>query len=187
MHFLVDLWQPILLSAALVFIASAIAWTVLPFHNREWRGLPAADAVREAIKAAGWQPGRYMFPFSGDPANRRSPEFMAKFAEGPSGMVTLMPPGPMQMGKTMTLSFLFNVLVSVLVAYVTHHAFEGQAAPSYLKVFQISGATAFIAYAMGTMPESIWFSRPWTSWFLNAADSLVFALLVGGSFGALWR
>lgn len=189
MHFIVELWQPILLSAALVFIASAIAWTVLPFHNREWKGLPNADAVRDAIKAGGgWGPGLYMFPFVDDPAAKRSPEFMAKFAEGPTGMVTIMPPGPFRMGRTMSLSFLFNILVSVFIAYVAHHAFEGRGTPpTYLQVFQITGAVGFMTYAFGSMPESIWFSRPWKSWFLVAADALVFGLLIGGSFGALWR
>lgn len=188
MQFIADLWQPILLSAALVFIWSAITWTVLPHHNSEWKGLPAADAVRAAIKAAGFQPGQYMFPWWDDPKVRRSPEAMAKVAEGPSGMVTIMKPGPMSMGGMMTKSLLFNLVVAVFVAYVVWHGFHGNlAVETYGSVFRIAGAASFMAYAFGTVPESIWFGRPWKSWLYVAIDAAVFCLLTGGAFAGLGR
>lgn len=189
MEFVAELWQPILLSAALVFIWSAITWTVLPHHNAEWKGLPAADAVRDAIKSAGFAPGLYMFPWWDDPKVRRSPEAMAKVAEGPSGMVTIMKPGPMSMGAMMTKSLLGNIVVSVFTAYVVYHAlFAGAAAtPSYGAVFRIAGCVTFMAYAFGTLPDSIWFSKPWKSWIYVALDSVVYALLVGGTFAGLGR
>jgi hypothetical protein len=184
MSFIGELWQPILLSAALAFIWSAIAWTLLPFHNKEWKGLPNADAVRDAIRSAGFEPGLFMFPWVDDVAARRSPEFMAKFAEGPTGMVTIIKRGPMSMGTMMTQSLIFNVVVSVFTAYVVHHAFAGETA-TYLDVFRIAGCVTFMAYAFGTVPESIWFGKPWSSWLLVAGDALVTALLVGGVFGWL--
>lgn len=187
MEFLTQLWAPILLSAVFVFIASAISWTVLPFHNKEWKGLPNADGVRDAIKAGGgWEAGGlFMFPFPSDPKQRRSPEFMAKFAAGPSGMVTMMKCGPFNMGKTMVLSLLSNLVVSFFVAYVAWHALGAYPQP-YLRVFRIVGATGFAAYAFGSLQDSIWFAVPWRSWFLRAVDALVFGLLMGGTFGWLW-
>ncbi len=187
MQFVAHLWQPILLSGALAFIWSAISWTMLPWHNNEWKGLPGADAVRAAIKAAGgWGPGQYMFP--APPANaqeRRSPEHMAKVAEGPSGMVTIMRPGPMGMGKAMTLSIIADIVLAFFVAYITWHALGAYPQP-YLRVFRIVGATAFIAFAFGKLPDSIWFQRPWKSFVLDAVDSLIMAFLMAGTFGWLW-
>ncbi|OGU01002.1 MAG: hypothetical protein A2085_08635 [Gemmatimonadetes bacterium GWC2_71_10] len=188
MAFVGDLWQPILLSAALVFIWSAVSWTLLPWHNAEWKGLPNHDAVRTAIKTAGFAAGLYMFPWVDDPKARRSPEAMAKFAEGPSGMVTLLQPGPMSMGGMMTKSLLFNLIVSVFVAYVVSHAFGANlATASYGSVFRIAGCVAFMSYAFGTVPDSIWFGKPWKSWLLVAVDAVIFALLVGGTFAGLGR
>lgn len=188
MEFVADLWQPILLSAALVFIWSAVSWTLLPWHNAEWQGLPNAEAVRAAIKSAGFAPGQYMFPWVDDPKTRRSPEAMATFAEGPSGIVTILKPGPMSMGGMMTKALLFNLVVSLFVAYVVAHAFGANlAAASYGSVFRIAGCVAFMAYAFGTVPDVIWFGKPWKLWLLAAFDALVFSLLVGGTFAGLGR
>jgi len=184
MHFAALLWEPILVSAVFVFIASAISWTMLPFHNKEWKGLPNADQVREAIKAGSWSAGLYMFPFPPDAAARRSPEFMAKMAEGPTGMVTIMKPGKMNMGKTMVLSLIGNVVVSFFTAYVGWHAL-GNGVP-YLTVFRVVGCVGFMAYAFGSLQDSIWFSVPWKTWCLRAVDALIFGMLMGGTFGWLW-
>lgn len=189
MEFVAELWQPILLSAALVFIWSAITWTVLPHHAKEWKGLPASEAVRDAVKAAGFQPGLYMFPWWEDPKARRTPEAQAKVAAGPTGMVTILKPGPMSMGAMMTKSLLGNIVVSVFTAYVVYHAFmpEGLAAASYGSMFRIAGTVTFMAYAFGTLPDSVWFGKPWKSWLYAAGDAVVYALLVGGTFAGLGR
>lgn len=186
MQFVAQLWEPILLSAALVFIWSAISWTMLPWHNSEWKGLPNADAVRDAIKASGnWGPGLYMFPWWPTDKERRSPEARAKIAEGPSGMVTIMRTGPMNMGKMMTQSVLANIVVAFFVAYIAWHALGAYPQP-YLRVFRIVGATGFAAFCFGKISDSIWFQRPWKSFFLDAADALIMGFLMGGTFGWLW-
>lgn len=184
MHFVLELWQPILLSGAVVFIASAIAWTVLPFHNKEFKALSTGDDVREAVKRANAAPGLYMFPANQELADRRTPEAMARWAEGPSGWMTIIRPGPMSMGAMMTKSVVFYTVVAFLAAYVAHHALPNGA--SYLKVFQIVGTVGFMTYCAALVPESIWFGRPWKSFVVNAAEALVYGLLMGGVFGWLW-
>lgn len=186
MDFIGQLWQPILLSTALVFIVSALVWTVLPHHQKEWKGLPGEQGVRDAIKAAGFGAGIYMFPWADEKA-RRTPEHMAKVAEGPSGMVTLFAPGPMDMKAMMAKSIVGNLIVSFFTAYVAHHAFVSwPAPPSYLKVFQVVGTVGFMTYGLGAWGDMVWFGKPLKSWLLQAGDALLYGLVMGGTFGWLW-
>jgi hypothetical protein len=184
MDFVSALWLPILLSALLVFSWSAITWMALPFRNNEWKGLPNHEVVRQAIKTAGFAPGQYMFPWWEDMKHRRSPEAMAKIAEGPSGFVTIRKPGPMNMGALMAQTLVFNIVVSFFCAYVASHALPIGA--SYAQVFRLVGAVGFLAYGFATIPDSIWFSKPWRSSLLTLVDGAVFGFLMGGAFGWLW-
>ncbi len=185
MHFVAQLWVPILLSGVFVFIWSAISWTMLPWHNSEWKGLPDADGVRALLKQKGWGPGQYAFPWVDDPKARQAPEFQAKMAEGPSGHVIIMKPGPMSMGKNMVQGVIFDIIVSFFAAYVAWHALGAYPQP-YLRVFRVIGAIGFMAYLFAKVPDSIWFGRPWRSVFYDAIDALIMGFLMGGTFGWLW-
>lgn len=44
-----SLWVPILLSAAIVFIASSIIHMVLPFHRSDFRKLPDEDGTMDGL------------------------------------------------------------------------------------------------------------------------------------------
>lgn len=179
------LWAPILLSAFLAFVASALAWTVMPHHQKEWSGLSGQDGVIDAIRKSNPAPGAYMFPWNDDPKERRSPEAMKRWAEGPSGTVTIWPRGPMNMGKMMGQQFVFFLIVSIFVAYVARHSGLARGA-DYLAVFRVTGTVALMSYVFGTVPESIWFGRPWRSFWLGAADGVAYGLLTAGCFGWLW-
>jgi len=45
MEFLTQLWLPIVVSGFAVFFLSALVWTVMPHHKKDWQGLPNEDAV----------------------------------------------------------------------------------------------------------------------------------------------
>ena len=45
---IMSLWLPIVLSAVLVFLASALVWMALPHHKTDWKGLPNEEAARSA-------------------------------------------------------------------------------------------------------------------------------------------
>ena len=49
-----SLWLPIVLSAVIVFIASAAVWMLLPHHKGEWKGLPDEEAARAAALPRRW-------------------------------------------------------------------------------------------------------------------------------------
>jgi hypothetical protein len=181
------LWLPVILSAVFAFIGSAVIWMVFKYHNGDWKLAPDDAALQDALRATGVTTGQYMFPQM-DPAapdkaaSKKSWE--ERYAKGPVGVVYAGAPGKMNMAKTMSQTVLFFLVVSFFVAYIAAHALA-QGAP-YLKVFQIVGATAFVAYAAGPFMDSIWFYRSWRATWLNVLDALIYGCLTAGTFGWLW-
>lgn len=90
MEFVGQLWLPIILSGVIVFIASALAWTVLPHHKKEWAGLKEEAGVLEAVRKSAPAPGLYMFPWTDDPKERQSDAMKKRYREGPAGMLTIV-------------------------------------------------------------------------------------------------
>jgi hypothetical protein len=182
-QFLADLWLPILLSATAVFILSAIFHTVVPFHTREWAGLSNEDAVADALRAGSPAAGLYSMPYC-PPGQMNNPDWQAKMARGPVVFMTVMPSPMPTMGKMLAQSFAHNVLVAIFVAYVATHTIAVGA--EYLSVFRVTGTVTFMAYALGQLPDSVWFGRPWKSYGLIVADAIVYALVTAGIFGWRW-
>lgn len=185
MEFVGQLWLPIVLSAVLVFIMSSIVHMLLPYRRTEWGAAPNQDALQNALR--GTAAGLYAFPMAADPKQRMTPEAMKKWAEGPSGWLVLMPSGPIRMGMNMFQSLVLNLVVSFFAAYVAGHALPmGAGAPTYLQVFRIVGTIGFVSYAFGPAYDSIWYGKPWKSWIMTAFDSLLYGLVMAGTFGWLW-
>jgi hypothetical protein len=182
MEFVGVLWLPILLSAVFVFIASSIIHMVLKYHSSEVGAAPNQDALQSALKGAA--PGWYGVPMAPDPKERMSAEWLKKWAEGPSAMLTVFAPGPMNMGKLLGQWFAFNVVVSFFAAYVAAHALA--AGTPYLTVFRVVGTIGLMAYGFGVTGDTIWFGRPWRSWRLAMLDALIYGCVMGGTFGWLW-
>jgi hypothetical protein len=184
MSMLAALWQPIVLSAVLVFILSAIIHMVLKYHNSDYHRLPSEDAVRAAIRSGNPGPGQYIFPHAADMKECETPEMQQKFAEGPVGVLYLKRPGPPTMGPALAQWFLFILWVSLLVAFVASRAIAP--GTEYLPVFCTVAAVAFLAYAAGVLPASIWMGKPWAVTAKEMFDGLLYALVTAGAFGWLW-
>jgi hypothetical protein len=114
----------------------------------------------------------------------RSPEFAEKMKQGPVMVLTVMPNGPVAMGKNLVLWFLYSAVVGILAAYVAGTALPAGA--PYLRVFQFVGVTAFIGYSVALWQMSIWYRRAWRLTFKATVDGLIYALLTAGTFGWLW-
>jgi hypothetical protein len=177
-----SLWLPILLSAVLVWIASALVWMVLPHHKNEFRGVSDEEALRRAL--GGLAPGWYRFPYAATREAWKSPEHRRKLEEGPVGFLTVLPRGVPSMKTSMALSFLYYVLVGIVVAYLAGRTLAP--GTEYLAVFRVAGTAAWLAYGWAVFPEAIWFGRPWGSVAKHLADALLYALLTAGTFGWLW-
>lgn len=184
MQFVVELWKPIVFSGLAVFVLSALVWTVLPHHKKEWQRLSNEDDVLNAIRAGNPAPGLYSFPFASDMKEMGAPELIAKMERGPMGYLTIAPNGAPQMGPMMAKSLVYNIGIAFFVAYVAYHALAPGA--DYLEVFRLTGTVGFMACALGSVSDSIWFGKPWKSWLLHAFDGLMYALVIGGFFGWLW-
>jgi hypothetical protein len=178
------LWLPILLSAFIVFIASWLIHSVLPWHKSDYPKLPKEDQVMDALRPFGIPPGDYMVPRAGSMQDMRTPEFAEKLAKGPVMIVTVMPGGPFSMGKNLAQWFVYCLVVTFLAAYVASRALPVGAA--YEPVFRFVGVTAFIGYAVALWQMSIWYRRAWSTTIKATIDGLVYALLTAGTFGWLW-
>ncbi len=181
---LTSLWLPILLSAALVFVASSIIHMVLPYHRSDYGKVPAEDEVMDALRKFNLPPGDYHFPRPEGPAGMKDPAFLEKMKKGPVGFMTVFPSGPVVMGKYLVQWFVYCAVVGIFAAYIAGRALP--AGSPYLAVFRFAGATAFTGYALALWQNSIWYRRAWTTTLKSNFDGLIYALLTGGVFGWLW-
>ena len=160
---------------------SAIIWTAIRYHNRDYRKTSNEDAVREALK--GNEPGFYLLPFVLDPGELRDEEVKRKYDEGPLAYITMLPNGVPAMGGRLLSQFLYFVIVAVLCAYFVSRTLAPEA--DYLAVFRVAGTVAFVASSFAFIQDSIWFGRPWSMTIKNFIDAFVYGLLTGGIFGWL--
>src|SRR5882724_5497957 len=63
MEFIHHLWLPIVVAAVIVFIVSALIWTAMPWHKKEFEQLPDEDGVMAVLRKGNLSPGMYLFPF----------------------------------------------------------------------------------------------------------------------------
>ncbi len=178
------LWLPILLSSVVVFVASSIIHMLLPWHRNDYLKVPNEDRVRDALRPLAIPPGDYMVPNCDSTQEMRSPEFAEKMKQGPVMVLTVMPNGPISIGRNLALWFVYCLVVGYFAAYVAGRTLPAGA--SYLHVFQMVGATAFIGYVLALWQMSIWYQRAWSTTVKATIDGLIYALLTAGTFGWLW-
>lgn len=176
------LWLPILLSAVFVFVASSVLHMALPMHKGDYKKLPNEDDVRTALRNAKIPPGQYMFPNADSMKHYASDEMVAKFREGPVGMLVMRPNGPGDMGKSLGQWFAFTILISVFVAYLSGLAL----APGADGAFRVTATAALLGYGFSEFSSSIWKSVPWSIAFKFFVDGFIYALITGATFAWLW-
>lgn len=181
---LTSLVVPILVSAALVFVASSLIHMVLPWHKGDFPRLANEDRVMDAMRPLALPPGDYLVPRPASRDDMRSPAFAEKMKNGPVVLMTVMQPGGMSMGRNLGMWFVYCVVISYFAAYIA-----GRALPpttDYLQVFRFAGATAFIGYSAALWQMSIWYQRSWSITLKSTLDGLIYACLTAGTFGWLW-
>jgi nucleoside recognition membrane protein YjiH len=175
------LWLPILVSAVFVFIASNILWMMLPFwHRADYGKLPDEKTVLDALSSV--KNGQYIVPCVD--WGKLTPEQRAEMQRGPSALLLLRNPATFRFGKILPLWLLYIVVISIFVAYLTGIA--RAAGTPYLEVFRVAGAAAVLAYTFRTIPEAIWYGKPWKVVFKEMIDGTIYGLLTAGAFGWLW-
>jgi len=179
-----ELWLPILVATVLVFVASNIVWMVLPHHKSDARRLPDEPSALDALGKQGLKPGLYRFPWANSMAEMKDPAFVEKLNKGPVALLTVLPSGPFSMGRSLGLWTGYLVVMGIMVAYVTGRVLAPGA--SYLEVFRVAGAVAFLGYSGAQLPTSIWWGKPLGVAFKEICDGLLYALVTAGAFGWLW-
>jgi hypothetical protein len=178
------LWLPILLAAVIVFVASSIIHMGPFWHRGDYPKVADQDRLLDALRPFLPPPGDYLLPRANNMKEMRTPEHMEKLAKGPVVMLTVFPKGPFSMSRNLVQWFVYTLVVSFFTAYIT-----GRALPpgtSYLHVFQIAGASAFVGYSLALVQMSIWYRRGWNLTIKALFDGLIYGLLTAGTFGWLW-
>jgi hypothetical protein len=121
-----SLWLPILLSAVIVFVVSALIHMVLTYHRSDFGHVPSEDAVMNVLRSA--PPGDYMFPWGEGPSAMKDPAFIEKMKKGPVGVLTLLKPRPPSMGPSLARWFVYCIVVGIFAAYIAGRAL-GPGAP----------------------------------------------------------
>ena len=180
------LWLPIILSAVFVFIASSVIHMALQIHKTDYKRLPNEEQALEALRKAGVPAGQYIFPCpaSGQMKDCGSPEMVAKYEQGPVGMVVVRQKGMPGIGKSLGQWFGFCIVVSVFVAYLTGLAAKpGEAG---MHVFRVSAAAAMLGHSFTSVCDSIWKGVSWSTTVKFIFDGVVYALVTGATFAWLW-
>jgi Flp pilus assembly protein TadB len=179
-----SLWLPVLVSAALVWITSAIVWMALPHHKSDFSKLPQEEGVADALRKFGLKPGQYVLPYMQEMKNMKDPAVVKRFEDGPVAMMIVRPNGVPGMGKNLVQYFLYCFLVSFMTAYVARHTLSVTTAK--FDVFHITGTVAILGYALAVIPESIWMWRKWSMTVKSLCDSIAYGLITGAVFAFLW-
>jgi hypothetical protein len=183
MNFLVDQWMAILASAVVVWVYYALAWMLLPHHHKDFHKLPNEDAVIAAIKGLSIPAGSYTFPHATTMKEQSDPAFVEKFKTGPCGMINIWP--PINMGRNMVLSLIVYLIVSIFVAYLGSLALPSDT--PFLRVMQVTGTAAVMAYSFGFLCNAIWFHAGRNAIISNLVDGIIAGALTGAIFGWLWK
>ena len=184
MEFLAVLWLPILLSAVFVFLASSVLHMLLPIHCGDYKQLANEDELLAAMKEKGLAPGTYMFPCPKNMKDMGSLEMLAKYEAGPVGFMTVFPNGAPAMGKNLIQWFLYSILISVFVAYITWFAMDP--GTDYMAVFRMTGTIAVLGYAFSDFTDSIWKGQKWSTTAKFLFDGIIYGLVTAGTFAWLW-
>lgn len=179
-----SLWLPVLVSAVAVFFVSWLIHMVLKYHKNDFKAVPDETGLMDAVRKFNIAPGDYCVPRARGMEDMKDPAFIEKWNKGPVFLMTIYPPGPFSMGKSLTLWFIYCVVMSVFAAYVAGRTVP--AGSAYLAVFRVAGTVAFAGYALALWQTWIWYKRGIGTVIKQNIDGLVYGLVTGGVFGWLW-
>ena len=112
-------------------------------------------------------------------AVQQSPEFQAKWAAGPRGVVTFF--STEGMGAKLGQTFVYFLVASFFIAYIAMIAIPPGAA--FLRVFRFTSTAAFMTFFAAIVPHAIWFKVRIVG---HLIESIAYAAIVGAIFAAMW-
>jgi hypothetical protein len=184
MHLFTELWLPMVVATVLVFLASSIVHMLLPIHKGDYRRLPEEGEITALLRSRAVAPGAYSFPFPASMKDMASPEMVAKYQQGPVGLLTVLPNGIPAVGKALVWWVAYCAAVSVLVGYLALMAFGWGA--SGVDVFRFTSTAALLGYGIPHLHEAIWKGQGWITTLKYVLDGVLYSLVTGGTFLLLW-
>ena len=181
---LTELWLPILLAAAAVFVVSSLIHVASPLHKSDYKPLPDEERVLEAMREAGLQRGGYAFPFASSMKEMAEEGFISKQNQGPVGFMQVLPNGPIKMGGALVIWFLYSALLATFAGYIGTLCLSRGA--DYHEVFRITGTVALLGFATAPIQDSIWRGVRWAVTARFVAGGILYGLVTAGVFGAMW-
>jgi hypothetical protein len=170
---------PIVVSAVVLFFASFLSWMVLQLHKTDWNKVAKEDELMATVKQCDLPVGSYMFPRCESHAQMQTPEFQAKYAAGPRGIMTIM--APTNMGQNLGLTILYFLAVSTGLAYLASMALPRGA--DFMSVFRFVFVAAFMTFLAAMVQHAIWF-RPRIAG--HVVESVAYSALTAAIFALLW-
>ncbi len=181
---LLDLWLPILLSAVIVFFASAFVWMAIPkWHQPDVKVLPDEAAFIGDLKKHTLAPGRYMWPNCGSTEEWKSDAFKDRWKAGPWGTIVIPKAAPV-FARNLLVTFSLFLGVSVIVGFLASRAFDGS--EPYFEIFTFCGLACALTYCSMGLPNAAFMMDPLRGMLTCLVDGIVFALLTAGTFAGLW-
>jgi hypothetical protein len=174
---------PILVAAVAVFVLSTLVQMAMPWHKGDFGNVPDDDEFLNAIRRLNIPPGDYIVPSPRLPGGSRNPDFVEKWAVGPSVTMTVIPPSA-SMGRYMGQWFAFTLLVAAIAGWVTGTIVRPGG--DSRAVFHFAAIITFLCYSLGAWPLSIWYHRKWSTAFKSAFDALLYGVTTGMVFSWLW-
>jgi len=181
---LTDLLLPILLGAVAVFLASFVTHMVLKYHWSDYKALPDEELVMAALRDSGTGPGQYSMPHCADGAGMKDPQWQERYAAGPTGFMVVQKPGALNMGPSLLQSFLFNLVVSAVTAWLASEVLAREASDG--SVFRLTSVVAFLAFGGAYVWAPIWKGETWSSCLKYLLDALIYGACLGGVFVVFW-
>lgn len=178
------LWLPILVSLVVVFIISSFIHMASPWHKSDYPKLANEDAVMSALRPLNLPPGDYMLPRPTSMAEMKSPEFIERVERGPKVLMTVMPSGMPNMGRSLACWGLLILAVTGIAAHVASTVLAPGASSS--TIFHTIGLYTLAAYSFALWQLSIWYGRGWGITIKSTVDGLIYAIATGLIFMWLW-
>lgn len=180
---LLALWLPILVCSVVLQIASTLAWIVSPHHKPDFIKHPEEEKLMELIRSSTPNAGQqYVFPYA-EPSEMKDEAVVARYKAGPWGLLNVWPGQP-NMGGNIFKTFVFFVVTTFFIAYLTQLALDP--GEGFSKVFQIAGTAGILAYCFAPTANDIWFAKPRRAVLMNWIDGIIYGLLTGVIFASMW-
>lgn len=185
MNEVIQLWLPVLAAAIFVFVASSLIHMVLKWHNSDYRKLANEDDVRAVIRAGSPAPGQYTMPHCVDMKEMQTEAVQNRFREGPVALMTVKANAMPSMGPTLGAWYVLNLVVALVAAAVSLHAF-GFGADAACRAGCLGGILTFMSYSIGSVSNGIWMGRPWSAVAKDLLDAAIYGAVTGLAFWWLW-